>query len=392
MRRVKRASTLCGSLLVAISISLVSAADAAHPGRNGLIAYVDGGSIYSIYPDGSHKKKLTVSDDDTYRLSSAAYPTWSPDGKKIAFIATWTPLFSGGGEPEIHLFTMNADGSDVTDVAFSSATTDVNAGSGALSWSPDGSEIAFTRSYTAYGMPVRQVAFTKLDGYAGRDLRLTGETWDPAWSPDGRTIVFGTPYGLHAVDADGFNRRELIFMSRPARPDWSPDGTKLLFDNRYAGAATGSIFTANPDGSDLHTAYEDDSTISAYAARWAPDGTKVVLTIQSNDFTESIKYLKPDGTIQSPARTPVLGAMPDWQPCGQSVRCPVTTPCVVPRVVGLSLTRARNALRKAHCAAGTIKRPRHLALGKAVVSKQSPRPRTRLPNGGKVNLVLRRRR
>jgi tricorn protease-like protein len=392
MRPMKRARTLCGALLVAISISLVSAANAAHPGRNGLIAYVDGGSIYSIYPDGSHKKKLTVPQQDTYRLGTTAYPTWSPNGKTIAFIAIRTPL-SGGGEPETDLFVMNADGSDVKYVAYVARAADFGASSGALSWSPDNSEIAYTRSYLAYGMPVRQVAFVRVDGRAGRDLRLLGETWAPAWSPDGRTIVFGAPNRtLDAVDSDGYNRRTLIHEVQAARPDWSPDGTKLLFDDRQVQSGTGTVYTANADGSEVRAVYQDDSTIGGYAASWSPDGTKIVLTVQDNDFAESIKYLKPDGTVQGLARTPVLGAMPDWQPCGQGVRCPVTTPCVVPRVVGLSFTRARTALRKAHCAVGTIKRLHHVALGKAVVLKQSPRAKTGLPNGAKVNLVLRRRR
>ena len=386
---MKRARTLCGALLVAISISLVSAANATHPGRNGLIAYVAGDSIYTIYPDGSHKKKL-VPQQDLYRLGAVAYPTWSPNGKKIAFIAVRT-LLSGEGEPEIALFVMNADGSNAKIVAPVASTTDLIAGSGALSWSPDGSEIAYTRSSIAYGIRLRSVSVVGVDGRAGRNPRLLGETWDPAWSPDGRTIVFGTPFGLDAVDPDGYNRRTLIHEVRPARPDWSPDGTKLLFDDHQVVGGTGTFYTANADGSDVRAAYRDDNTLG-YAASWSPDGTKVVFTVEDNDFTESIKYLKPDGTAHGLSRTRVLGAMPDWQPCGQGARCPVMTPCVVPRVIGFSVTRARAAIRKAGCTVGTIKRPRNVALTKTVVAKQSPRPRTRVPHDSKVNLVLRRRR
>jgi hypothetical protein len=385
---MKRARTVCGAVLVAISISLVSAANAAHPGRNGLIAYVANNAIYAVYPDGSHKKKI-VPKQDLYRLGPSAYPTWSPDGKKIAFIAVAT-LLSGQGAPEIDLFVMNADGSDAQNVAPVASTSDLNAGGGAMSWSPDGSEIAYTRSAIEFGIRVRHVGVVRADGTPGRDIRLLGEAWDPEWSPDGRTIVYGTLNGLYTVDADGYDPHPLLPVAYAGRPDWSPDGTKLLVDYRGGGRAV--VYTANADGSNFQVAYEDENSGGGYAAAWSPDGTKIVLTVIGSDFTESIKSLNPDGTVQALAFGPVLGAMPDWQPCGQGARCPDTTPCLVPRVTDFSLSRARTALRKAHCAVGTIKRLRPVALGKAVVFKQSPRPRTRLPNGAKVNLVLRRRR
>jgi len=384
---MKRAKTLCGALLVAASISLISSASAAHPGRNGLIAYADGAAIYSIYPDGSHKTKLTKPTYDTQyatlHLDAAAYPKWSPNGKKIAFVASMTQL--PGGEQDTSVVVMDSDGSDLHWISNSGVK-------GAISWSPDGSHIAYLRE--AYiGSLDRVLEIANANGVGVTTLRVRGELSDPAWSPDGHTIVFGetNPRTLEAVDADGSHQRTLIHEMTVRHLDWSPDGTKLLFDDRQAEGGGGTVYSANADGSNVRPLNQDDPAWG-YMASWSPDGTKIVLTVQASDFTESIKYLKPDGTVQGLAFGPVSGAMPNWQPCGLGARCPDTTPCVVPRVTGLSLTRARTALRKAHCVVGTMKRQRHVALGKAVVSRQSPRPKTRLPNGGKVNLVLRPRR
>jgi len=379
MRPMKRARSLFGALLVTVSISLISSANAAHPGRNGLIAYVADGAIYSIYPDGSHKKKLTKSDYDAYHMEAPAYPTWSPDGKKIAFVAVWTAL--NGGEPDTTVVVINADGSDPHPVGGTAAVS-------RPSWSPDGSEIAYAAP-RYLGSPDRQIVVTRADNTGGR---IIASGFDPAWSPDGRTIVFATGGSLAAVDPDGNNRRTLT-QRYVFRPDWSPDGSQLLFDNHVSGSGgyPGTIYTAKADGSEVHAVYEEGS-INGYAASWSPDGTKIVLTVEDDNFAESIKYLRPDGTLQSPLFTPAVGATPDWQPCGQGAHCPVTTPCVVPRVIGLAVARARTAIRKAGCAVGTTKRPRHVAFAKTVVAKQSPRARARVPHDTKVNLVLRRKR
>jgi hypothetical protein len=74
---------------------------------------------------------------------------------------------------------------------------------------------------------------------------------------------------------------------------------------------------------------------------------------------------------------------------------PEETKCVVPRLKGLSLARARAALSKAHCATGKVSKPRvakakgkgkkHLAL---VVKSSSPAAGVTLPAGSKVNLRL----
>jgi hypothetical protein len=63
--------------------------------------------------------------------------------------------------------------------------------------------------------------------------------------------------------------------------------------------------------------------------------------------------------------------------------------CIVPRVIGLVLLRARTRIRRAHCSVGRVRRARSRRVGRVI--RQSPRPRTRLRRGGRVSLVVGRR-
>jgi len=92
-------------------------------------------------------------------------PTWSPDGRKIAFIF--------GAPLDYELRVINADGSGRRTLA---------QGADHPVWSPDGQKIAFLGS--------RGIAVVNVDG-SGRRL-LSAERSDhwPVWSPDGRRIAF----------------------------------------------------------------------------------------------------------------------------------------------------------------------------------------------------------
>jgi WD40 repeat protein len=130
-----------------------------------------------------------------------------------------------------------------------------------LSWSRDGSRIAFTRGRTDGGVAV-------LDLRAQKVTLLTEDGRDPAFSPDGERIAFATlrdgagkrchedgcerASEIDVIGADGSGRRRLTRTeSSEDQPSWSPDGRWIaarkevgdFYDSR------GGLVTLRADGS-----------------------------------------------------------------------------------------------------------------------------------------------
>lgn len=67
---------------------------------------------------------------------------------------------------------------------------------------------------------------------------------------------------------------------------------------------------------------------------------------------------------------------------------PPAPKCVVPRLAGKTLARARSALSAAHCSLGRVRKPKGAKLAKLRVRSSSPAAGTTLPSGAEVNLRL----
>jgi hypothetical protein len=68
--------------------------------------------------------------------------------------------------------------------------------------------------------------------------------------------------------------------------------------------------------------------------------------------------------------------------------------CIVPKLAGKTLARARNALQAAHCSVGKVQRPKHKKgkrLGPLVVKSSKPSAGTTLAAGSSINLRLGRK-
>ena len=113
---------------------------------------------------------------------------------------------------------------------------------------------------------------------AGRTLtRLTfnrGLQSEPAWSPDGRFIAYGSSDEQNTGDiwvqpASGGNAKRITTSAASNRqPDWSPDGTQIVFRSESEG---GGLFVVPAEGG-----REQKISPFGYKPHWSPDGTKIL--------------------------------------------------------------------------------------------------------------------
>lgn len=154
-------------------------------------AYGDGGGIYAADVYGGPPRRLTEAGPPTIYVDSD--PEWSPSGDSIAFIR-WV-LGDATEQPAYEILQVPATGGDTSLVARVAAPTEENPNRGvfeSLSWSPDGSRLAFAMDGAIHtidlvgGEPVEVVSCEELGCVDGIEV-ITDAT---AWSPDGLRIAF----------------------------------------------------------------------------------------------------------------------------------------------------------------------------------------------------------
>jgi Tol biopolymer transport system component len=197
--------------------------------------------------------------------------------------------------------------------------------------SPDGRRIVFQRDGETMtdifvvnrdGTRLRQLTNTAHPN--GRCLPARGQcNGTPAWSPDGRRIVFNRAFGpvvddlvetqaLFVMRADGTHVRQLTQRNPPpagatgedSEPQFSPDGTQVLFQRR-------NVRTAPRNGAvalwvlDLSTGAERRITPYRLEAGdtpdWSPNGKKILFhdNLDTPEANANLYTIRPDGTPQA---------------------------------------------------------------------------------------------
>ena len=277
--RLLPALVLCAALLVLVPAAI--AADA------GLIAFqgnrrdLNNGSvekgIYTMAPNGSNVK----------RLGDGLEPAISRDGKTIAFVRTVAPP-KGNEIPDIEIYTMNANGGDVTRVTRDGSTNTEPA------FSADGKRIVFVGERGIKGKSNERPHLFVVDVDGSNERQLTrGASVDvePAFSPDGKRIVFVRGPGesrLMSMSDDGQDVEALTDtrdpFSTPKAPSYSPNGQRVIFYAPENGK--NRIFTIDADtGKNRITLTKGDD--EGLEPAYSPEGGTIVFRRSVNLFAMS---------------------------------------------------------------------------------------------------------
>jgi len=285
----------------------------------GKIAFVSETStdtlIYIMNADGSDLHVVVKGDRVPWS------PALSPDGKQIAFSAKVNERYQ--------IFVMNSDGTNEKQLTFN---VNGQTGVSGLDWSHDGKRLVYTlkssdnpsiQSYDIYTMNV--------DGTEQKEItpQPMESLLSPHWSPDDKQIIFDArgnspedaskaidptvPAHIYIMNADGSNLHRLSQSSyNELFPAWSPDGKTIVFLSGGASKEVFGLSRMDIDGSNLT---QLSKTLYSMPT-WSPDGKYLaaVLSEKVNDkWVSNVYVMNADGT--NPVKitdTQDLYHLPSW--------------------------------------------------------------------------------
>lgn len=227
-------------------------------------------------------------------------PTWSPDGKTLAYVSFETQRAA------VYIQTLRS-----AERRRVSSHPGVN---GAPAFSPDGQRLALTLSSRDGNLDIHV-----LDLRTNAVVRLTDHPaidTEPVWSADGTRIFFtsdraGGPQIYEMEAKEGARARRVSFQGAyNARPRLSPNGRELAFVTREGAAyriakqdlSTGSVQVLTTGSQDESPSYSPAGATLIYATR--SNGRSVLATVTTDGLTRR-RLSSERGEVREPTWGPL---------------------------------------------------------------------------------------
>ena len=212
-------------------------------------------------------------------VSWQASPSWSPDGKNIAFMRVSSDHRS--------IYMMNSDGTnerliypfDITGEAFRYVSHHLTA----PMWSSDGALIAFSveepNDAKDWNDDEQGLYIVKSDGswyHKAFSWPIASNRYNPisipSWSPKDDILAFAVnspeENGIYLVHPDGSAPIEIVENYAGDQLVWSPDGQEILSSHGFA---------VRPDGTGLRQIFPPG--LSGWVS-WSRDGNKIAISTE----------------------------------------------------------------------------------------------------------------
>ena len=251
----------------------------------------DGARIAFVSSDGVHagirvmerdgQNPVPVTDDRSWNLFTEFDP-WSPDGKKLLFLSD-----GGGG---LDLWTMNPDGTGRVRLTESGRIVPIPGLSGyGADWSADGKGIVYTSCL--------------FDDAAIQEVNLS---------------AIRTEADIWIMDADGGNKKQLTTGGDARLPLWQPHGDRIAYLSE--GAGNREIWVMQSDGTGKAQVTFSEGDVTGYS--WSPDGTRIAYVVAAPPGTQpefSLWVIKSDGSGSEQLTTGNRDRSPVWSPDGARI-------------------------------------------------------------------------
>lgn len=252
------------------------------------LAFSMSGSIWTIAVGETVATELTA--NHTYDSS----PAWSPDGRWIAYTTE--------GPQGVNLMLLNVSTAESTALT-TGASLNLDP-----AWSPDGKRLAYVSNemnhqFHVYVMPLE-------DGRASKPVRITephsfgharlyfgifDDHIQPSWSPDGKEMILVSNRGISLgsgaiwrapVNPDCMAQARMILREETlyrTEPQWSPDGKRILYGS-HRGSQYDNLYLLPADGGEPYQLTHGDW--DHFDPRWSPDGEHIAYISNRHGYSD----------------------------------------------------------------------------------------------------------